>query len=71
MSNLEPDIWNPMKGKCRWCDEPIHATPMISLDSEAVTGAARIVDIWTHVNSGHERCTGRDTLAEPGGRPIL
>jgi hypothetical protein len=56
--------------RCAHCEEPIRSTPMIEHLAmpprpELIGGGSRIVDIWTHVSSGHERCEGRDTFAAP------
>jgi hypothetical protein len=42
-------------------------TPLIESGISRQEGGMgdRIVEIWTHVASGHERCTGRDTCATP------
>jgi hypothetical protein len=59
---LEPlDPWRVNRNVCGWCMEDIHSTPMALAGADPV----RMTDVWTHVASGHERCTGRDTFATP------
>ena len=53
------DVWRVERNVCGWCNEDIHATPM------AIASSPAISLVWTHVASGHERCTGRDTFATP------
>jgi hypothetical protein len=68
VADLTPaDVWRVERNVCGWCSEPIHMTPLIEYGISRQEGGLgdRIVEIWTHVASGHERCTGRDTCATP------
>jgi hypothetical protein len=53
------DVWRVERNVCGWCSEAIQSTAM------AIFPSTRITLVWTHVASGHERCTGRDTFATP------
>ena len=51
---------------CLHCQEPITCHVL----REFVAGGGdRPVPIWAHDASGHERCAGRVTLAEPAEHP--
>jgi hypothetical protein len=58
------DPWTVSQDHCAWCGQPIHSAPMIE-PSLAIEAPPRVVRIWTHVDTGHERCTDQDTLAQP------
>lgn len=60
---------------CRNCGGPIRSTIMlegiVTPHSPELMGGGqglplqRPVTIWSHVASGHERCEGREAVAEP------
>lgn len=49
-------------GDCAHCGQPIEETHM--LEGIAFSKVLRQATILIHTGSGHERCEGRDTLAE-------
>jgi hypothetical protein len=63
-------------GDCTHCGDAIneqHLTEFVAGESGL---GSRPVTVLVHTESGHERCTGRDTVAErregaPSGRPVL
>lgn len=53
---------------CEHCGLAIRSTILFELVAAEAGGGMRSVEVWTHLDGGHERCPGRDTFAEPAGQ---
>jgi hypothetical protein len=56
---------------CAHCPEPVRLRILFEFvlgDGGHIVGQ-RPVEVWVHEVSSHERCHGRDTFAEPKGKP--
>lgn len=63
-------------GDCTHCGEAINETHMTELVAGEAGLGSRPMTVLVHTESGHERCTGRDTMAERregsvSGQPVL
>lgn len=55
-------------GDCRHCGEPIRSSLMqerVGVNPATTAAGWRTVTLYHHKRTGHGRCEGRETLAEP------
>lgn len=59
----EPFVLYPA-GPCAHCGLPVNETHLIEFRPRSLFATDRTVTVLVHTGSGHERCEGRDTVAE-------